>query len=110
MIKIQVKGIKETQQMIKKKFNGESALGFDAQNIKMLNALKANTPIDTGEAQSGWQIVKVGKDKSEIINKVEYIQRLNQGHSRQASAYFVESTAIKFGKPQGNIVTTIPSA
>ena len=52
------------------------------------------TPIDTGRAREGWEISEVKKDKDRVYitlsNDVPYIQALNQGHSQQAPARFIE--------------------
>ena len=62
--------------------------------------------MDTGFAQSRWHSVEVGR-VTVIINDSEYIQYLNQGSSQQAPAYFIESVALKYGRPLGSIVTVI---
>jgi hypothetical protein len=108
-VKIQVKGISETLAQIQKEFDKEESAQFQLENIKLVNALKEETPVDTGEAQSGWQLVN-GAKKAKIVNTVEHIEALNNGHSEQAPSYFIEKTALRFGKPEGPIVTPIPSA
>ena len=37
------------------------------------------TPVDTGRAQSGWR-----RRKQEVLNNVEYITALEDGHSKDA--------------------------
>ena len=81
--------------------------------LDIYGQLLAKTPVDTGRARAGWSVsaerpgsdvpVKGGKSypaqpqaipkNANIIcvyNNVEYIVRLNEGHSRQAPAMFVE--------------------
>jgi hypothetical protein len=72
---------------------------------KILTALKEATPVDTGRARDGWELIP-GK----IINNVEYIDDLNAGHSKQAPSHFIERTLLSFKdvKPNGVIVTHTP--
>lgn len=46
------------------------------------------TPVDTGRARAGWTV-----DTTALVieNNVEYIGKLNEGHSKQAPAGFVET-------------------
>lgn len=70
---------------------------------KLFEDLKDKTPVDTGLARDSWVFTE--KDKRfDITNDVEYIKYLNQGSSQQAPARFIESTALKYGKPIGTIV------
>ena len=68
---------------------------------QLVAALKAATPVDTGEARDGWHITKNG-----ISNDVEHIETLNQGTSQQAPSYFVEKTLLSHRDvhPSGIIV------
>lgn len=46
------------------------------------------TPVDTGQAKQGWTVdTQAGK----IENNVEHVPKLNQGHSPQAPAGFIET-------------------
>ena len=63
----------------------------------ILNDLIYETPVDTGEARSGWKYRKTNKG-FEIYNDVEHIVALNDGHSQQAPANFVEHTLMQHGK------------
>lgn len=47
------------------------------------------TPVDTGRARNGWQLTP--GDEPVIENQVPYIGVLNDGHSKQAPAMFVEA-------------------
>jgi hypothetical protein len=58
--------------------------------------LRIVTPVDTGEARSGWYLKK-GLDGLFIINDVEHIIHLNNGHSKQAPRYFIEQTLSTVG-------------
>lgn len=63
--------------------------------------LRVVTPVDTGKARRGWRNNTYrtfdGYIEGAIINPVEYIGRLNKGHSRQAPKYFIEQVLIKIG-------------
>jgi hypothetical protein len=75
------------------------------QVAAMKEDLKAATPIDTGYARSRWEVDET-EDAFYVKNDADYIQYLNEGSSKQAPAYFVESVALKYGKPVGTIVET----
>ncbi|GAA0766961.1 HK97 gp10 family phage protein [Brevundimonas olei] len=60
-------------------------IGFD-----LLADLIVKTPVDTGRARNGWEIVAEG-EHTVVQNMVPYIGVLNDGHSKQAPANFVES-------------------
>ena len=63
--------------------------------------LKIVTPVDTGKARAGWssskKYDKYGFREGLVFNKVDYIDILNKGHSRQAPRYFIEQVLIKIG-------------
>lgn len=53
------------------------------------------TPVDTGAARNGWQLDDSIKLAPEIYNTVPYIGKLNQGHSKQSPAGFVDAVVDK---------------
>lgn len=81
--------------------------------LQLWSELVATTPVDTGRARAGWSVRIDGPgsnvppqgvnafpvqpdvsnidDVAFIYNNVEYIRRLNDGHSQQAPAMFVEA-------------------
>ena len=63
--------------------------------------LKLVTPVDTGKARAGWEdqtyYAPDGYLDGSILNKVEYIEYLNRGHSKQAPSYFIEQVLMKIG-------------
>jgi hypothetical protein len=65
------------------------------------NQLKIVTPVDTGEARKGWRNTKQkdinGYIDGTIINEVEHIVPLNNGHSKQAPKYFIEQVLVRVG-------------
>jgi len=67
----------------------------------LVDALKAATPVDTGNARDGWY-----SEGDSIRNGVEYVDRLNHGSSTQAPSHFIESTllSVEGVKPSGTIV------
>lgn len=101
--KISIKNIEKEFEKILQKRNESVSL----QSLKTVSKLKEelvnNTPVDTGLAKSSWIIVKENQNHN-IENNVDYIQYLNQGSSKQAPAYFIESIALKYGVPAGSIV------
>lgn len=70
---------------------------------EMVTELKQRTPVDTGLAQSSWKTTDTEKGV-DVRNDVEYIQRLNEGSSKQAPAHFIEAVALKYGTPSGMVV------
>jgi len=67
-----------------------------------VNTLKVVTPVDTGEARSGWKSTIIKTKNNELIdgsifNDVEHISYLNNGHSKQAPKYFIEQTLSAIG-------------
>ncbi len=81
----------------------------EAKAKELAIALSAATPVDTGEASRGWQVVNDGKH-SFVQNKVDHIVQLNEGHSKQAGAHFIEQTVLSISGivPNGSIVQTDP--
>ena len=63
--------------------------------------LRRVTPVDTGKARKSWKSKKYkdifGFKEATISNDVEYIDRLNRGHSKQAPKYFIEQVLTKIG-------------
>jgi hypothetical protein len=73
---------------------------FDKKLKIAITALKEATPIKTGKARDGWCIVK-----HSIVNDVNYINKLNNGTSKQAPKYFVEQTLLSLGfKLSGTVI------
>ncbi len=70
---------------------------FDIMVLTLITELKQATPIDTGKARGGWEYQLTKSDIAYITNEVEYIGYLNDGHSQQAPAYFVEQTVHRLG-------------
>ena len=56
----------------------------------------AGTPVDTGVARNGWQIDLSDKRAPELYNMTPYINVLNDGHSKQSPAGWVDRAVDKF--------------
>ena len=56
--------------------------GKDLSN-QIFNGVRAATPVDTGNARSGWRRYRRGNTWY-IVNDVTYIGALDRGHSAQA--------------------------
>jgi hypothetical protein len=107
MIKISIKNVDSTLKSLDKQRTAMIDAHTDSETKSMLEELIESTPIDTGEARSGWKKYRVSPTSVVIANTVSYIQELNRGHSQQAPAHFVESVALRHGTPLGVIVTEI---
>lgn len=62
---------------------------------ELTSAPPIGTPVDTGKARLGWQLDTTDPLKMEIYNREPHIGRLNDGHSKQSPAGFVERAVIK---------------
>ena len=81
---------RQTILQIQKEASGEVKSVMD----QFYTELKNQTPVATGNARSNWRRyrdVNIGRgEKQEVIsNSVPYIQRLDEGYSRQAPAGIV---------------------
>ena len=96
MIKVNIKNT------LRKDFDRVVQQSLSKRKKEMLAALKAATPIDTGEAREGWHI-----EGNSLVNRVDHIERLNEGSSKQAPARFIELTLLQQPGvvPNGTIVT-----
>jgi len=100
-ISLDVVNFKKELQRIEEEINGLANLEIAARITYATDQLRVVTPVDTGEARSGWysQINKEidGTDGGIIINEVEHISNLNAGSSKQAPRNFIEQVLIKIG-------------
>jgi len=69
----------------------------------LLDHLVVATPIDTGLARRSWSL-KMSNGSAIISHSLPYIDELNRGSSLQAPAFFIEKTALSYGKPKGSIL------
>jgi hypothetical protein len=100
-ISLEVVNFRQELQRIEQEIQqiADADLMFRAQYA--VDNLRIVTPVDTGEARSGWALEKTRElDNSVsavISNYVEHIVYLNQGHSKQAPSYFVEQVLSRIG-------------
>lgn len=85
MMAVTVTGISGVVRAIEKIVEEEKT---NLQNL-YANEVRSRTPIDQGTARRGWRKRTSGKDKI-IENRVPYIERLEQGWSRQAPKGFTD--------------------
>lgn len=102
---------KRMDALYRRKVEGTLEIRVRRTALGLYGDLKILTPVDTGRARSNWhldigvptvQLVEPGGDIAPslstytidqtifISNNLPYIQRLNEGHSSQAPAGFVE--------------------
>tara|TARA_R110002020_G_scaffold475902_1_gene714006 strand:- start:666 stop:980 length:315 start_codon:yes stop_codon:yes gene_type:complete len=67
---------------------------LDEVTTDVLTEVKAVTPVDTGRAKSGWNLVR-GNMVNTVSNAVPYIDPLNKGHSSQAPEGMTKPTIEK---------------
>ena len=108
MITVKWKGIQETFRSVFKSVDTLTNKELRKRVTAMVLKLKALTPKDTGFASSRWEI-SGQVPRLRVINDASYIEYLNQGSSKQAPSFFIESVALQFGKPLGLITTVVPS-
>ena len=81
------------------------------QHVLAAERLRADlakaTPVDTGAARDSWSVDKTVNNVVTVRNSVPYIGALNNGHSPQAPAFFVESIALRHGRPSGVVVSEV---
>jgi hypothetical protein len=106
MLKFKVKGLKETMASVREQVQQAHLKAIHEDMGEMLDELIEKTPVDTGYAKSRWRLVSTWNPlfPVKIVNDCPYMPELNSGHSNQAPAYFIERTALKYGKPVGSIV------
>jgi hypothetical protein len=91
------KEMKRVEQEVKRLANDdiESKIDYATKTLREV------TPVDSGVARAGWKNQKTKNSnelvEAKIINDVEYISILNNGHSKQAPKYFIEQVLITIG-------------
>jgi hypothetical protein len=101
LIKVDFKEeMKRVSKEVEKMADAEIAVKMDYAT----KTLRQVTPVDTGRARSGWFFIKLprifGKilnTEGFIVNNVPYIDKLNDGHSKQAPRYFIEQVLQRIG-------------
>lgn len=95
LVSLDIVNFKEELKRIEKEAIDIAQEDIKTQAKYATEQLRVVTPVDTGEARSGWVL----KDKQEllIVNEVEHIVYLNNGHSKQAPRYFIEQVLATIG-------------
>jgi putative heme iron utilization protein len=100
-VSLDVVNFKEEMKRVKQEVANLGNIGIEERVDYATNTLRQVTPVDTGKARSGWYNEKYkdsnGYLDASIINEVEYIDRLNKGHSKQAPRYFIEQVLVRIG-------------
>jgi len=98
---MEVVNFKKEMRRIEKEVSEISNFQIEERIDYATDTLKVVTPVDTGRARLGWKNTKTydsyGFRGGTILNRVEYIDVLNNGHSKQAPKYFIEQVLIKIG-------------
>ncbi|MDB4575350.1 hypothetical protein N9112_00140 [bacterium] len=104
---MKVKNIEKEFRRLRKEVDSELSIKAYARSLVLKAELQLNTPVDTGEAAGSWTILRT-KDGALIRNTADHIEYLNEGSSKQAPAFFIERTALRYGTPVGVIVQPAP--
>lgn len=100
---LKVVNFKETMRDIEEEVLEKGTMGLHEKMDFATEALRRVTPVDTGKARKGWYNKKDTAFFSkhprggEIINPVEYVPELNNGHSKQAPKFFIEQVLMTVG-------------
>lgn len=126
-VSLEVVNFEEEMKKVNKDIGKLAKAGIHEKIDYATQLLRQVTPVKTGKARRGWYNKKyftpnieaaiglkeelgirrsttltagtdfIGNQEGKIINDVEYIDRLNQGHSKQAPIYFIEQVLTKVG-------------
>jgi len=100
-VSLELVNFKKEMERVRNEVSKQSNLEIEERVDYATETLRVVTPVDTGEARSNWKS-ETHKDKDgfvngTIYNKVEYIEYLNKGHSKQAPRYFIEQVLFTIG-------------
>jgi len=107
MLSIKISGIDAVMRDARSAFDDEIEKGVRKTSAKIVRRLQEATPVDTGEARSGWSVLpSMDRKHLYVTNPVEHIARLNDGTSRQAAPRFIEKTILSISglRPAGSII------
>src|SRR5210317_331169 len=99
MIKFEFKFVDKEFEKAKKQLEKEELEILKKETYRMKDAIVFKTPIDTGAAKASWTVIP-GSFKYTVSSDSPYMDKLNSGSSKQAPPFFIESTALRFGKPK----------
>ena len=103
-MKIVIKNLDDEFLKLKKEIQKQSKTKLERESKEIYSELVIATPVDTGLARESWSLIQKDKETVIIENNVPYIEELNNGHSQQAPANFIETIALRHGKPLGAII------
>jgi len=99
-VNLDVVNFKQEMFRIRKEVDRLGEINTQKRMLYATEQLRRVTPVDTGEARSGWS-TKFSKSLNGEIgiieNPVEHVVYLNRGHSKQAPAYFIEQVLSMIG-------------
>jgi len=100
-VSVDVVNFQKEMRRVEKELKELASMEIEERMDYSVDTLRVVTPVDTGEARAGWKTKKI-KDKygflgGSILNPVEHIVMLNNGHSKQAPRYFIEQVLTKIG-------------
>lgn len=79
MLEIRVRGTKQVMNGLEREVDRVISKVAD----DTIRIAQSKTPIDKGQARRGWRLEDAGNDKR-IVNRVSYIDLLENGRSKQA--------------------------
>ena len=79
MLNIKVSGLRQYSRQTAKQISDL----IERVSLDVINVARAKTPIRLGRARNGWKRIKQGRNYS-VQNRVVYIDKLEQGSSKQA--------------------------
>lgn len=101
LVSLEVVNFRQEMKRIEQEVLALSNAEIDVKIDYATEQLRRVTPVDTGEARSGWSNQKFkeldGTSAGVIQNPVEHIVYLNNGHSKQAPQYFIEQVLLTVG-------------
>ena len=103
-----IRNVSVTMSFLKKQLGEATSNSILATVTRMKDELVLATPVDTGNARESWEVARDRTKKNPtfiVSNNTEYIGALNEGHSDQAPAHFIEAIALRYGSPKGQVVT-----
>ena len=94
-VSVEVTGVKSEIANLEEEVAKEATKELHRYAIKAFAGIKRVTPVDTGRARNAWFL---DRDKTSVTftNNVDYIKRLNEGHSKQAPPRFIEQVVFRF--------------
>lgn len=92
---------------IKKEHARIERVSVESRTKFAVESLQSVTPVLTGYAASRWTH-EMEDGVGVITNDAPYIDRLNEGHSKQAPPKFIELTLMAIGELEYPVYTTTP--